>query len=169
SGPHFVREVEPGGPNRLPFRHAANKRRHDPCPPAAADGRRQCDARRARDVPATHRPRRKNRGVCQRVGGSRVTPDLIQIAHDALCRNPAPFLRHYKRGRFAERHGAFYSGNELPGPGFNFASCVGPTGSLAEVVEFGREFFADAAEGWGVLVEGGAGHPVETEMLAAGW
>lgn len=80
-----------------------------------------------------------------------------------------PNLRHSKRGRQKTWNGVALRGSELPGPGFNSASCLTPTPPLAELLPVAREFFADADKGWGVLVEGDAGHPVEAELIAAGW
>jgi GNAT superfamily N-acetyltransferase len=61
-------------------------------------------------------------------------------------------------------------GSELPGPGFNFAAVLradAPT--LDELLPVGREFFAGREKGWGVLVEGDAGHPMEAELHTCGW
>jgi GNAT superfamily N-acetyltransferase len=95
--------------------------------------------------------------------------DLIPIAHRSLSLTESAFLKHYKRGRFKFENGIAFTGSELPGPGFNFAACVGPCPPLAEVERMGRAYFADATAGWGILVEGGAGHPLEAELIAAGW
>lgn len=95
--------------------------------------------------------------------------DLRLIAHAALQLNTPPYLRHYRRGRQKTWNGVAFRGSELPGPGFNSASCLTPTPPLAEILPVAREFFADADKGWGILVEGDAGHPVEAELRAAGW
>lgn len=94
---------------------------------------------------------------------------LQEIAHRSLSLTESAFLKHYRRGRFKTDRGVAFTGSELPGPGFNFAACLGPCPPLAEVEKMGREFFADADKGWGILVEGGAGHPMEAELIAAGW
>jgi GNAT superfamily N-acetyltransferase len=96
-------------------------------------------------------------------------PTLREIAHRSLSLSESAFLKHYKRGRFKADRGVALTGSELPGPGFNFAACLRPCPPLAEVEKMGREFFADAETGWGILVEGGAGHPMEAELIAAGW
>ncbi len=96
-------------------------------------------------------------------------PDLRRVAHDSLSLTESAFLRHYRRGRFHVWNGVAMTGSELPGPGFNFAACLGPTPPLDEIVPVAREFFADAEQGWGVLVEGDVGHPVEAEVKARGW
>jgi GNAT superfamily N-acetyltransferase len=41
--------------------------------------------------------------------------------------------------------------------------------SFDNLLPVAREFFAGAEKGWGVLVEGDAGHPMETELRARGW
>jgi GNAT superfamily N-acetyltransferase len=61
------------------------------------------------------------------------------------------------------------TGSELPGPGFNFAACLTETPPLDAILPVAREFYADADQGWGVLVEGDAGHPIEAELMARGW
>lgn len=96
-------------------------------------------------------------------------PNHREIAHRSLSLTESAFLKHYKRGRFKAERGVALTGSELPGPGFNFAACLGPCPPLAEVEKMGREFFAEADAGWGILVEGGAGHPMEAELIAAGW
>ena len=88
-------------------------------------------------------------------------------AHAALCLGGAPFLKHYPRGRFQLWRGVGFTGNSLPGPGFNFAAAVGPSPRLDKIVAEGTRFFAGDA--WGVLVEGDAGHPVEAELRSRGW
>ncbi|HET6576417.1 MAG TPA: GNAT family N-acetyltransferase, partial [Fimbriiglobus sp.] len=95
--------------------------------------------------------------------------DLRRIAHEALSLSEAPYLKHYHRGRFRTWNGVAMTGSELPGPGFNFAACLTDTPPLDEILPVAREFFADADQGWGVLVEGDAGHPVEVELRARGW
>ena len=40
--------------------------------------------------------------------------------------------------------------SELPGPGFNFAACLGPCPPLEELLPVARNFFADCEKGWGV-------------------
>jgi GNAT superfamily N-acetyltransferase len=95
--------------------------------------------------------------------------DLRRIAHDVLCLSEPPYLKHFRRGRFRLWNGVGLTGSELPGPGFNFAAAVDPCPPLDAVLAAGRDYFADCGQGWGVLVEGGAGHPVEAEMIARGW
>lgn len=95
--------------------------------------------------------------------------DLRPIAHTALSLTESPFLKHYKLGRFRVWNGVAMTGSELPGPGFNFAACLGPTPPLHEILPVAREFFRGADQGWGILVEGDAGHPVETELKDREW
>lgn len=96
------------------------------------------------------------------------SPDLRQIAHDALCLVEPPYLKHY-RGRFRLWNGVAMTASTLPGPGFNFAACLGDVPPLDAILPIATEFYADIAPSWGVLVEGGAGHPIEAELLARGW
>ena len=98
-----------------------------------------------------------------------MSSDLRRIAHAALSLTEAPFLKHYRRGRFRTWNGVAMTGSELPGPGFNFAACLTDTPTLDEFLPIAREFFADADQGWGVLVEGDAGHPVEAALRMRGW
>jgi GNAT superfamily N-acetyltransferase len=95
--------------------------------------------------------------------------DLRPIAHAALSLTEAPYLKHYRRGRFRTWNGVAFTGSDLPGPGFNFASVLGPAPPFDDILPIAQEFFADATQGWGVLVEGDAGHPVEAELKARGW
>jgi GNAT superfamily N-acetyltransferase len=95
--------------------------------------------------------------------------DLRRIAHDSLSLTEAAYLKHYRRGRFRRWNGVALTGSELPGPGFNFAACLDPTPPLDGILPVAADFFADADEGWGVLVEGDAGHPIEAELKARGW
>ena len=99
-----------------------------------------------------------------------MTPDNRNLAHLALSLTEAPYLKHYREGRFSEWRGVAFTGSELPGPGFNFAAVLREnTPSLDEIILFAREFFAKSQKGWGVLVEGDAGHPMEAELRARGW
>lgn len=97
-----------------------------------------------------------------------MTPDLRHIAHDALCLVEPPYLKHY-RGKFRLWNGVALTASTLPGPGFNFASCLTDVPSLDAILPVAAEFYADIAPSWGILVEGGAGHPIEAELLARGW
>lgn len=97
-------------------------------------------------------------------------PDLRPIAHAALSLTEAAYLRHYRRGQFKSWNGVGLTASELPGPGFNFAAVLIPDApTLDELLPVAREFFADCDQGWGVLVEADAGHPMETELRDRGW
>ncbi|MFO0935730.1 MAG: GNAT family N-acetyltransferase [Gemmataceae bacterium] len=99
-----------------------------------------------------------------------MSSDPITIAHRSLCLTESAFLKHFKQGRFQLREGIAFTGNELPGPGFNFAACLEPSlPPLSRIVEMGREFFGPVDSSWGILVQGGAGHPLEKEMQNSGW
>lgn len=95
---------------------------------------------------------------------------LKRIAHEALGLTEPAYLKHYRTGRFRVWRGVGFTGSELPGPGFNFAAVLGDNApSLDELLPVAREFFAGAADGWGVQVEGDAGQPMEAELRARGW
>src|SRR5947209_16506282 len=55
------------------------------------------------------------------------------------------------------------------GPGLNKVAVVGPSPPLARILALSNEFFGPESGGYGVVVEADAGHPVETELRAAGW
>jgi GNAT superfamily N-acetyltransferase len=96
--------------------------------------------------------------------------DLRAIAHQSLAILEPPYLKHYRGGRFRTWNGIALIGSSLPGPGFNFAAVLIPgTPPLAELIPIATEFFAEAGHGWGVLVEGDAGHPMEAELKARNW
>src|SRR5436190_12658109 len=95
--------------------------------------------------------------------------DLRPIAHSALSLSESAFLKHYQLGRFRVWNGVAMTGSELPGPGFNFAACLGTTLPLDAFLPVARDFFAHAGQGFGVLVEGDAGHPIEASLQTRGW
>jgi GNAT superfamily N-acetyltransferase len=97
------------------------------------------------------------------------SPELLQIAHDVLARTFPPWLRHQKRGRFALTEGVALRATDMAGPSFNFAAVLGPAPPLGRVLEIAESFFTGQEGGYGVLVEGDAGHPVEAELKARGW
>src|SRR5690349_11487397 len=92
------------------------------------------------------------------------------IAHAALCLLEPPYLKHYRNGRFKSWKGVSLVASDLPGPGFNFAAVLQPEApSLDELLPVARDFFAASKQGWGVLVEGDAGHAMEAELRAREW
>lgn len=101
---------------------------------------------------------------------SHPAPALRRIAHDSLSLTEAPYLKHYRRGRFMSWGGVGLTASALPGPGFNFAAVLErPAPTLDELLPVARDFFTDCEKGWGVLVEGDAGHPMEDELRERGW
>ncbi|WP_082841825.1 hypothetical protein [Gemmata sp. SH-PL17] len=97
-------------------------------------------------------------------------PTDRDIAHRSLCLAEPPYLKYFAQGRFREWRGVALIASVLPGPGFNFASVLhGNAPALNELLPVAREFFAGCEQGWGILVEGDAGHPMEAELLARGW
>jgi GNAT superfamily N-acetyltransferase len=96
--------------------------------------------------------------------------DLRAIAHTALCLTEPPYLKHYRNGRFKIWNGVAFTASELPGAGFNFAAVLHENApNLDDLLPVARQFFAGCEQGWGVLVEGDAGHAMETELRARGW
>jgi len=96
--------------------------------------------------------------------------DLKSIAHRALCLTEPPYLKHYRNGRFRVWKGVAMTASTLPGPGFNFAAVLHDGApSLDELLPVAREFFTGCEKGWGILVEGDAGHPIEAELRERGW
>jgi GNAT superfamily N-acetyltransferase len=94
--------------------------------------------------------------------------ELCQIAHRGLAIGPSPLLRH-TGGRHALVEGVALVAWGPPTPAFRKAAVVGPAPPLGRVLELAGAFFGCAADGFGVLVEADAGHPVEAELRAAGW
>jgi GNAT superfamily N-acetyltransferase len=96
--------------------------------------------------------------------------DLRPIAHAALCLTEPPYLKHYRGGRFRVWRGVAMTASELPGPGFNFAAVLHDDApSLGDLLPVAREFFSGADKGWGMLVEGDAGHSMEAQLRERGW
>ncbi|VTR97402.1 acetyltransferase domain protein : GCN5-related N-acetyltransferase OS=Isosphaera pallida (strain ATCC 43644 / DSM 9630 / IS1B) GN=Isop_1138 PE=4 SV=1: Acetyltransf_1 [Gemmata massiliana] len=97
-------------------------------------------------------------------------PTDRDIAHTALCLAEPPYLKHFAQGRFREWNGVSFVASVLPGPGFNFASVLHSAApALDELLPVARAFFAGSEQGWGILVEGDAEHPMEAELRARGW
>jgi GNAT superfamily N-acetyltransferase len=96
-------------------------------------------------------------------------PDLIAVARQGLLLGPSPLLRHAAAGRRAEAEGVVLTCWGPVGPALNKAVVVGPAPPLARVLDLAAEFFGPDAGGFGVVVEGDAGHPAEAELRAAGW
>src|SRR5262249_26455531 len=94
---------------------------------------------------------------------------LRNIAHKAMAIGPSPFLRRQKRANYQFREGVAFTTQDLDGPGFNYAAVLAAAPPLDRILELCRPFFAGCAGGYGILVEGDAGHPVEAEMRKRGW
>lgn len=96
--------------------------------------------------------------------------ERLAVAHDSLSLREPPYLKHFPDGRFREWDGVALTGSHMPGPGFNFAAVLRPDGpTLDQLLPVAHEFFAITKDGWGVLVEGDAGHPMEAELRERGW
>jgi GNAT superfamily N-acetyltransferase len=102
---------------------------------------------------------------------TRVTPHSLKaIAHASLCLLEPPYLKHYRGGRFRVWNGVAMTASSLPGPGFNFAAVLDPAlPSLDDLLPVAGEFFAGCDQGWGILVEGDVGHPIEAQLRERGW
>jgi GNAT superfamily N-acetyltransferase len=97
-------------------------------------------------------------------------PDLLAIAHRGMAISEPPILRYQKNARQMIRDGVVYRRQDYPDPGFNFASVLGPSPPLTEILSTADEFFAGLPIGaYGILVHADAGHPVEAELRAAKW
>lgn len=94
---------------------------------------------------------------------------LRQMAHDSLVLAEPAYVRHYPGARFARREGLTLVASPLEGPGFNYATALGTPLKLASLLPIAGDFFGDKPGGWGILVEGGAGSPMEAELQAAGY
>jgi GNAT superfamily N-acetyltransferase len=95
--------------------------------------------------------------------------DLLYVAHRSLALGEFPWLRYQRNGAREVREGVAFVRQDMPGPGANFAAALGEAPPLARIVELAGPFFNGCDGGYGVLVEGDAGHPVEAELRAAGW
>jgi GNAT superfamily N-acetyltransferase len=96
--------------------------------------------------------------------------ELRRVAHDALALTEPPYLKHYRGARFTVWNGVAFTTSALPGPGFNFAAVLRPdVPALDDLLPVARAVFAHCEQGWGVQVEGDAGHPMEAELRDRGW
>src|SRR5438132_1415237 len=99
-----------------------------------------------------------------------MTPsDLRPIAHEALALAAMPLLKHQSAGRHRRRGGVAFTAMNIPGPGHNFVAVLGPAPPLADLLAEADDFFPGGRGSYGVLVEGGAGHPAEAELRRPGW
>ncbi len=95
--------------------------------------------------------------------------EMVVAAHRGLLIGPSPLLRHTPAGRQLEADGVVMRYWGPVGPDLNKAAVVSPSPPLARVVEVADAFFGPDSGGYGIVVEGDAGHPVEAELRAAGW
>jgi GNAT superfamily N-acetyltransferase len=94
--------------------------------------------------------------------------DRRALAHQALALSSSPWLRHV-RGRHLVQHGIAFNSQEPQGPSFNYAAVLIVKPPLDRVLALADAFFAGREGGYGVLVEGDVGHPLEAELRARGW
>jgi ribosomal protein S18 acetylase RimI-like enzyme len=95
--------------------------------------------------------------------------EMIEIAHRGLLLGSSPLLRLNTAARSAEREGAAMRCWGPVGPALNKVAVVGPAPPLQRILELASAFFGSDSGGFGIVVEADAGHPVETELRAAGW
>src|SRR5262249_21608671 len=81
----------------------------------------------------------------------------------------SPMQRYQPGGRHALREGVAFNAWGIPGPSFNKAAVLGPSPPLERVLAMAAEFFGGGPEGYGIMVEADAGHPVEAAIRARGW
>lgn len=98
-----------------------------------------------------------------------MSDDLLRrLAHEAMSLAPSPWLRYHK-GRHVIQDGIALHLQEPGGPSFNYAAVLTVTPTLARVQALADAFFAGHKGGYGILVEGDAGHPLEAELRERGW
>jgi ribosomal protein S18 acetylase RimI-like enzyme len=95
--------------------------------------------------------------------------EMIAAAHKGLLLGPKPLLRHHPSGRHAEMEGVVLTYWGLGGPALNKVAVVGASPRLGRILDLADSFFGRESEGFGIVVEADAGHPVEAELRAAGW
>src|SRR5581483_1089084 len=141
-------------------------------PPQAGGHRRQRDALKPPILPADADVLRVGRRVFERVGRGRITanpfPQGASLPHDTLRPRPPP-----DRPRLAVAHRGAVP-QALPPRAVHVverrrAHRQRTARALDELLPVARDFFADCDKGWGVLVEGDAGHPMEAELRERGW
>jgi ribosomal protein S18 acetylase RimI-like enzyme len=94
---------------------------------------------------------------------------LRQVAHKAMAQTRSPWTRCQPQARHLFQDGIAFNAMDPQGPSFNFVAVLGVTMPLDEVVSRADAFFAGKPGGYGVLVEGDIGHPLEEELRRRGW
>ena len=94
--------------------------------------------------------------------------NLRRLAHEAMSLAPSPWLRHHK-GRHIIQHGIALHLQEPLGPSFNYVAVLTVMPPLDRVLTLAEAFFAGHPGGYGILVEGDAGTPIEEELRQRGW
>jgi hypothetical protein len=92
--------------------------------------------------------------------------EMVAVAHEGLLRGPSPLMRHHPTARRTEREGVVLTCWGPYGPALNKIAVVGPSPSLARILELAETFFSSDAGGFGIVVEADAGHAVEAELRA---
>jgi ribosomal protein S18 acetylase RimI-like enzyme len=95
--------------------------------------------------------------------------EMIEIAHKGLLIGRSPLLRLNAAARSAEVEGVVMRCWGPVGPALNKVAVVGPAPPLQRILELANAFFGSDSVGFGIVVEADAGHPLETELRAAGW
>jgi ribosomal protein S18 acetylase RimI-like enzyme len=94
---------------------------------------------------------------------------MIAIAHRGLLVGSAPLLRLNPNARSAEMEGLVMRCWGPVGPALNKVAVVSAAPPLEQILKLADDFFGPDSGGFGIVVEANAGHPVETELRAAGW
>jgi GNAT superfamily N-acetyltransferase len=94
---------------------------------------------------------------------------LRDVLYRALVPAAPPWLRFSRRGKRELHEGVAFVAQDLPGPSFNKVTVLGPSPPLDRLLERAAAFYAGRDDGFGVLVEADAGHPLEAELRARGW
>jgi ribosomal protein S18 acetylase RimI-like enzyme len=95
--------------------------------------------------------------------------EMIATAHQGLLLGPSPLLRHNPTGRRAEIEGVVLTGWGPFGRDLNKVAVVRSSPRLARILELADGFFGPESQGFGIVVEADAGHPVEAELREALW
>jgi GNAT superfamily N-acetyltransferase len=95
---------------------------------------------------------------------------LRHIAHTTLCLSPSPLLQYQLGGKFLRTEKLACTKSATTGPSFNFAAAVeSPLPTLREILPVAESFFGANRSGYGILVEGGRGEPLESELVQNGY
>jgi hypothetical protein len=86
-----------------------------------------------------------------------------------MAQTRSPWNRHQPQARHLFQDGLAFNATDPAGPSFNYVAVLGISMPLDEVVKRADAFFAGKDGGYGVLVEGDIGSPLEAELRQRGW